>query len=371
LKAAPPLRERLLTSAAFRRWASAFPLTRPFARRRARALFDLCAGFVYSQILAACLELRLFERLAAGPAGAGELAPALGLEAAAAERLMRAAAALELLSPASGGRYRLSSLGASLVNAPGIEAMVRHHEVLYRDLQDPVGLLRGTRTAALADYWGYGKAADAAAIPPAQSRAYSTLMDISHSMVAEQVLAAYSLGRHRRLLDLGGGEGGFLRAVAEAAPRLELMLMDLPAVAPVAARRLASAGLAGRSRVVAGDFFTDPLPEGADIISLNRVLHDHDDAAVRRLLGRVRAALPPGGTVLVAEPMAATPGAEPVGDAYFGLYLLALGSGRPRRRDELAGLLREAGFARIRPRRTPLPLQASVLTARRPAERKL
>jgi demethylspheroidene O-methyltransferase len=28
--------------------------------------------------------------------------------------------------------------------------------------------------------------------------------------------------------------------------------------------------------------------------------------------------------------MSETPGAEPVGDAYFGLYLLAMGSGRTR-----------------------------------------
>ena len=48
---------------AFRRWAVAFPLTRGVARHRTRALFDLCAGFVYSQILLACVQLRLFDML--------------------------------------------------------------------------------------------------------------------------------------------------------------------------------------------------------------------------------------------------------------------------------------------------------------------
>ncbi len=44
----------------FQRFAGTFVLTRPIARRRAGALFDLCAGFVYSQILLACVRLAAF-----------------------------------------------------------------------------------------------------------------------------------------------------------------------------------------------------------------------------------------------------------------------------------------------------------------------
>jgi demethylspheroidene O-methyltransferase len=57
------LRNRLLASPGFQRWAAAFPLTRPVARRHTRELFDLVAGFVYSQVLAACVALDLFEDL--------------------------------------------------------------------------------------------------------------------------------------------------------------------------------------------------------------------------------------------------------------------------------------------------------------------
>ena len=76
------------------------------------------------------------------------------------------------------------------------------------------------------------------------------------------------------------------------------------------------------------------MPQGADIVSLIRVIHDHDDAAALTILRAARQALPPGGTLLLAEPMADTRGAEPVG-AYFNFYLLAMGSGRPRRAEEL------------------------------------
>ena len=73
--------ERLLSSPRFHRWAAAFPLTRHKARREARALFDLCAGFVYSQVLQACVRLRVFEALAAGPLVTHDLAARIGLDA--------------------------------------------------------------------------------------------------------------------------------------------------------------------------------------------------------------------------------------------------------------------------------------------------
>ena len=68
---------------------------------------------------------------------------------------------------------------------------------------------------------------------------------------------------------------------------------------------------------------------------------------------------------MIAEPMAQTPGAEPAGDAYFGLYLLAMGSGRPRSPREIAAMLRSAGFARSKLLRTALPLTAQVIIADR------
>jgi demethylspheroidene O-methyltransferase len=74
--------------------------------------------------------------------------------------------------------------------------------------------------------------------------------------------------------------------------------------------------------------------------------------------------LPPGGVLLIAEPMAGDGAADPVG-AYFGFYLMAMGSGRPRRPDEIAGLLNAAGFDRIAHRRTRQPLLTRLIFAQR------
>jgi demethylspheroidene O-methyltransferase len=190
-------------------------------------------------------------------------------------------------------------------------------------------------------------------------------MSASQPLVTEEILDAYSFSGHRRLLDVGGGDGTFLSAVGKRYPHLELVLFDLPAVAERARARFASIGLGDRAQAFGGDFLADSLPSGVDAISLVRVIHDHDDERVRRILAAARNAISPGGIVVIAEPMAATPGAEPIGDAYFGFYLLAMGRGRARTPARLANLLIEAGFEAPRLIPTRIPLQTRLMIARK------
>jgi demethylspheroidene O-methyltransferase len=100
------------------------------------------------------------------------------------------------------------------------------------------------------------------------------------------------------------------------------------------------------------------------VVSLVRIVHDHDDESALVLLRAVREALPGGGVLLLAEPMAGTPGAEPMGDAYFGFYLLAMGRGRPRTAAEIAQLLQKTGFGNVRSVPTPRPLLTGLTIAR-------
>ena len=154
-------------------------------------------------------------------------------------------------------------------------------------------------------------------------------MSSSQALIADDLLEAYPFVDHGTLLDVGGGSGDFLIAAAHRRPDLRVVLFDLPSVAVDAAARFKQERLGGRSSAVGGDFKRDALPAGAEIISLVRVAHDLDDAELDALLAKIFAALPPGGILLLGEPMAETAGAEKVG-AYFEMYLLAMQRGRPR-----------------------------------------
>ena len=357
-------RNRILADPRFQRFAVRFLPTRGIVRSRARAMFDLVAGFTYSQTIAACVELGLLELLATGPMAVEDIAARLDVPVEGTDRLLRAAAALKLTERLDATRWALGADGAALRGNGGIVEMVSHHRLLYADLADPVALLRrGGGGGQLAHYWAYAERAGEG--DGADVEAYSRLMAASQPLVAEHILDSYRFARHRRMLDVGGGEARFVRAVAARVPGLALSVFDLPAVGARAKAALDAEGLGDRVEIFGGNFLEDPLPPGHDLITLVRVLHDHDDAPALALLRGIHAALPPGGTLLIAEPMAGTRGAEPSGDAYFGLYLWAMGSGRPRTGAAIRTMLHDAGFRSSRIVSTALPLTVRIITATR------
>ncbi|MEL6373339.1 MAG: methyltransferase [Pseudomonadota bacterium] len=359
------VRDRWLADPRVQRWAVALPFMRPIANRNAQALFNLCTGFVHTQVVTACVELGLLDVLADGRLTSEAIAARIGLERDAALRLLKAAAALKLIERSGADGYRLSELGAAMRGAAGIKELVRHNQVYYRDLADPVALLKGrAQGLALPQYWPYAQGDDGvAALEPGATTPYSALMAATQPLIAEDVIAAFDFSKHTRLLDIGGGDGTFARTVATATPGLHVGVADLPAVADLAAAAFEREGLAQRSATHGIDFHRDTLPDGYDLMTLVRILLDHDDETVRALLRNVRAALPPGGKLLIIETMSGARGAERLSDAYFGFYLLAMGRGRTRSLTEIKALLHEAGFSNARTITTRRSLITQVIAA--------
>lgn len=358
------LRDNLVSSLRFQRLVSRVPGFRKIAKNQAKDVFDLLAGFVYSQTLAACVELGLLQKLLAGPRPIDDLARDSQLPIEGMERLVSAAVSLKILSRRSGGRVGLGMRGAAIAGNPGLIGMIEHHRMFYRDLADPVALLRGVNPPTeLSRYWGYA-GSDGRDLQGSDVAAYSDLMSASQTLVADAVIGAYPFAKHKRMLDAGGGDGTFITRVAARHPDLTFVHFDLPAVSARATAKFESAALSHRVRTVAGSFLDDALPEGADLMTLVRILHDHSDLSVKKILARAHASLKPGGVLLIAEPLAGTRGAESMGDGYFGFYLMAMGKGRPRTRIELEVMLKDAGFSEVSEIASPIPLQTRILLAK-------
>ena len=358
-------RNRIFASPRFQHWAARLPVIRWIARSRANGAFDLLAGFAYSQVLRAYVESGLFDVLKDGPLGAGSIAARIGLPESATLTLLRAGRPLMLSEEPAPDHWMLGEQGAVFASNPGVQAMVRHHRLLYADLADPLALLRADRKepTALSRFWTYAGALQGVTERGEDTAEYSQLMAASQHFVADEVLASMTFRDVDRLLDVGGGHGAFLRQIGTAWPHLKLGLFDLPEVAVTGAQLLGEALGAGRVTGHPGNFFSDSIPEGYDMVSLVRILHDHDDAPAQALLGNIRKSLAPGARLLIAEPMAQIPGTEPMGEAFFGLYLWAMGSGRPRSPGEIIAMTRAAGFASARFVATAQPVNASVIIA--------
>lgn len=357
-------RNRFLSDPEFQKKASNLPLVRIFAHHKARGLFDLCSGFVYSQVLLSCVRLQVFHFLSQGPKSLTQCCKKFNIPESSMKRLLEAAISLNLLNKCSDGTFCLGSYGAALLANRGLEEMIEHNALLYEDLKDPVTFLRNpSQKTSLSRYWAYACAKDPSKLSDEEIKNYSALMSASQPLVAEQILDVYPFSEHQNLMDVGGGEGLFLCEAGRRFTHLSLTLFDLPSVVKRAKKNFIKNKLASRVTTVGGNFFVDTLPEKKDLITLIRILHDHEDDKVHRLLVNVHKALSKNGRLLIGEPLADTRGAEPMGAAYFGFYLMAMRSGRPRTKAELYSMLKKAGFREAYPLPTRIPLQTSLIVA--------
>jgi demethylspheroidene O-methyltransferase len=324
----------LVGTAAFQSWAARSLFTRGTAKRDGERLFDLVAGFTYSQILQAFVALDLQRHLRARPAYPSELAAKIDAPERRISVLCQAAASLGLLTRLRDGRYALARLGAAINGVGGLRDMILHHDILYRDLGPAEGFFRGETDPDLARFWPYVFGA-AAAEDPATAERYSHLMSETQNLVSDEILSSLSFGT----------------------------LFDLPQVAALAQDRFERAGIATRATIVSGSFRDDPLPLGPDLITLIRVLYDHEDETVLRLLKSVHAALPEGGKIVIAEPMSGGEAPDRSADAYFALYCMAMGTGTVRSAAQINELLSKAGFARVSLVKTGRPFVTRIVTA--------
>jgi acetylserotonin N-methyltransferase len=163
-------------------------------------------------------------------------------------------------------------------------------------------------------------------------------------LCSPSVAAAFDLARFKHFVDLGGASGHLAEAVGQRYPHMQTTVFDLPAVKKF------------NPDIMAGDFFTDPLP-AADLYGLGRILHDWSEPKIRTLLSKVYEALPSGGGLLMAEKLL---DAENVPAHMQSLNMLICTEGRERSAKEYAALLHEAGFPHVESRRTGTLVDATL-----------
>jgi len=363
--------ERLYASPRLYRWSLSNPLTRWITKRRTQQIFDLMSGFVYSQVLLGCVRLDLFKMLYQKPLDLQQIALQTRMSEQALQRLLVSAVSLGLLEFRSHQRFGLGALGVPLAMHPGIGAMVEHNHLLYRDMQDPLAFLNNAWQGDMAEYWPYAHDAQAAErVAQEKFSRYSDLMASSQEFVVQEILKSYYFEDHRCVLDVGAGKGRFASELALHVKHLKLKLFDLPPVLELAKATFQSKGLTDRLSLCPGNSLHDPLPQGADLVTLVRVAHDHPDEVVQQLLQKIHDALPVGGILLLAEPMAQTYSQSADGptqtDVYFHFYLLAMGAGRLRTPEELMLMMNKAGFVGVELLPNNMPIHARILLGRKP-----
>ncbi|MFD4246838.1 methyltransferase [Streptomyces sp. NPDC058525] len=162
------------------------------------------------------------------------------------------------------------------------------------------------------------------------------------------------------VVDVAGGNGALLGRILTAHPKLRGTLLERPHAVEAARRSLDGMGCGARCDYRSGDFAD--VPHGGDVYILSRVLHDSDDARCGEILRHCARAMPAHADLLIVERLLPTDGSPSLATAW-DLHMMCNVGGRERRTDHYARLLADAGLELVD--RTPLPLEAYVLHARK------
>lgn len=331
--------------------ASRIPLLARISRKEGEAIFQLMSGFVDTQILLTFVRSGALEHLYHGPLLLEDLAAKVGLDFESTTLLCRAGQALGLVRMAQ-NKVFLARRGALVRSLPGISELIDHHAILYRDLTDPLAFLRAESERELANFWPYvfGKSGD---LSEAEVARYSSLMTKSQFMVARDTLSVLKVPKNVKWLDVGGGSGAFVAEVLRQHTTTKAAVFDLNGTQDKTARHT----------FIEGSFFDDEIPKGFDVISLVRVLYDHSDDTVKKLLIKVYTSLPKGGRLIVSEPMLGDPVPNRFGDTYFAFYTLAMNTGKTRSPSQISDLLSQIGFKNVKIHSSKRPFVTTVIEA--------
>jgi O-methyltransferase domain/Dimerisation domain len=315
------------------------------------AITKVATGFMAAKHLFTASGLGLFAQLTGGPLPLAQLAERCGIPARSARILADAMVALGFVEKAEAGYANRPVAQSFLAGHP--DEGLRPFLSFWDQISYPawMNLEDAARTGT-----GVGLQ-----LNQAQQRVFSAGVQALTAGAARSLAGGYDLGRHHRLLDVGGGTGSFLVAMLSAHPRLEGTLFELPAVAGVARQLLTGTSVADRITVVEGDFLRDQVPSGHDVLLLANVIHLFQPEVNRELLGRLRKAVEVGARALLVDFWTDPSHTQPLFAALMAAEFLVIAGGDVYSAVEMQGWLAETGWAMVDQR--PLAGPAGLIVA--------
>jgi hypothetical protein len=310
-------------------------------------VLGMALGYLPARALHVAVNLGVADALRDGPRSVADLASATGAHAPSLQRLLRTLAAHGVFAEREPGCFELTPAAAVLRKdtAGSVHDAVQMIGDMTGDgpWWSAVGHLRHS---VMTGQPGWDYVVDMpffeylARHPKAGAwfdRGLANFTTVENAAIA----SAYDFSWARRVIDVGGGQGGFLAEILTANPHISGLLCDQAQVlndpAPLAQRDLLD-----RCERAAIDFFQS-VPGGGDVYLLKRILHDWNDEHCVRILRSCRAAMHPQSRLLVVDVVL------PAGNSFhpgkiMDMLMMALLEGQERSEPEFAELLRQTNL---------------------------
>ena len=253
-------------------------------------LFDLIQSHRVTAVIYVAARLGLAELLRDGPQTLGKLAKATGADERALGRLLTALSTIGICSKGPAKvRYALTDVGACLDGAA--EQSFKGWAIFEAEMLSKrwSGMLESVMTGkTAAELQGLADSFELMGRTPENVDKFNAAMTDLTRLVTPDILRSYDFTGISHLMDVGGGSGELLGAIAQQNRKLRGTVFDLPRCAEAASRHLRQIGVSDRVEFVAGDFFKS-VPAIADAIILKSVIHDWNDARSISILRNCRA----------------------------------------------------------------------------------
>lgn len=307
-------------------------------------LMQLTWGGVVAQAISVAADLGVADALADGPRTARDIARVVDADPPSLYRLLRALAAIGMFTELDGRRFALAPLGEPL-RADAPESLRDWAIMVGRPFHRAAwtGLLGSVRSGESAfervhgtSAWEHGRE------HPEDGRVFDAAMTTASGGALAAALGTYDFTRARTVVDVGGGRGALIAAILTANAELRGVLFDLPHV--VADQVVDAAGVGDRCAYAGGDFLAE-VPAGGDVYVLGNIVHDWDDERAVRILRNCRAAMNPGGRVVLGEAVLPdTPGPSAANLIDLEMLVMNVHGARQRTAGEYRELFARAGL---------------------------
>jgi cyclopropane fatty-acyl-phospholipid synthase-like methyltransferase len=301
---------------------------------------EVAMAFQKSRIVLTAYELDIFTYIGETSHNSETISKALGLNKNATERLLNALVAIKLLVK---NNNNYSNTKDSLMflskSSPAYLAGLMHTNQLWNTWSNLTYVVKTGNPAHQTEINERGEE---------WLEAFINAMHDRGKKQAVVEIAKIDLQGVKSILDIGGGSGCYCMAFLNRKPELKTAIFDLPNVIPISKRIIEKEGFSGKIEHHTGDYTTDDLPKGFDLLFLSSVIHSNSSDTNQELVKKCYNSLNTNGIIVIQDWIMNDAKTEPAQGAIFSVNMLVgVEGGDCYSENEIRTWLKNAGFSEI------------------------
>ncbi len=305
----------------------------------------LARGFMESRVFLTAFELGIFTILGNKKKSSGEIAEELNADSRAADRLLNALCVTGAVEKENNKFKNSETAEKYLIKGkPDYQAGIMHTVHLWDSWSRLTNsVLKG----------GYFKDK---AFEERDDNWYEPFIAAMHNRAVKEapgLVDQIDTSGVKNVLDVGGGSGAYSIAFVRKNDQITSTVFDLPNVVPLTQKYLRDAGVEGKVNTVPGDYYTDELPSGYDLVFLSAIIHSNSPETNISLFKKAAGSLNLGGRIVVSDFIMNDDRIRPAFGAFFSLNMLVnTASGDTYTESEIKEWMSQAGLTFVERKET-------------------